>query len=146
MPYLWLTDHGPFRERMEIGSIKGIGKVTCQQSVGFLRITPVRPGDNVLEATQIHPERYGYLDRDMCNPTWTNGSSKTCPCSYPVATQLLKLFSLSLGDIGSARARQIIQSARANKELWGRVVEVWIESVSRTLLSTQRRLPTAICE
>jgi len=52
--------NGPFRNRKELLKVKGIGAKAFEQAAGFLRI---RNGDNPLDATGIHPERYGLLDR-----------------------------------------------------------------------------------
>lgn len=51
--------YGPFYDRLELKAVKGMGKKTFEQSVGFLRI---RDGKNPLDATAIHPESYGIAE------------------------------------------------------------------------------------
>ncbi|GAC1644770.1 MAG: Tex family protein [Herpetosiphon sp.] len=47
--------HGPFLNRMTLGSVQGLGPKAFEQSAGFLR---VRGGTEPLDATAIHPESY----------------------------------------------------------------------------------------
>ncbi len=47
--------NGPFRSRQALLKIPGFGPKTFELSAGFLR---VRGGDNPLDATAVHPERY----------------------------------------------------------------------------------------
>jgi uncharacterized protein len=60
---------GPFRNRASLREVPGMGPKSFQQSAGFLRI---RDGDNLLDASAIHPE------------------------SYPVAEAVLELTGLTL--------------------------------------------------
>ena len=53
-------EHGNITTRDELTSIKGIGAKTYEQCAGFLRI---RNGKNPLDATAIHPERYGLIEK-----------------------------------------------------------------------------------
>jgi len=46
---------GPFRNRMDLKNIPGMGPKSYEQSAGFLRI---RDGESPLDATAIHPESY----------------------------------------------------------------------------------------
>ena len=48
--------HGPFREKVGIRKVSGLGDVAFTQCSGFLRI---RDGVNVLDNTGVHPESYG---------------------------------------------------------------------------------------
>lgn len=52
--------NGKFTTREEIKKVSGIGDVSFNQSVGFLRIYG---GLNILDETGIHPERYDALDK-----------------------------------------------------------------------------------
>ncbi|MDE6545425.1 MAG: helix-hairpin-helix domain-containing protein, partial [Paramuribaculum sp.] len=60
---------GPFRNRQELFNVPRMGEKAFQQCAGFLRIPG---GDNPLDNTGIHPERYELLDSiaaDMKVPT-----------------------------------------------------------------------------
>ncbi|MDD1730400.1 MAG: RNA-binding transcriptional accessory protein [Methanospirillum sp.] len=50
--------NGPFTSRGELLKVKGIGDRTFEQAAGFLRI---REGDNPLDNTGVHPERYALV-------------------------------------------------------------------------------------
>lgn len=54
------TTCGPFKNRMELLNVPGIGPKTFEQAAGFLRITG---GDNPLDMTGVHPERYPLVER-----------------------------------------------------------------------------------
>ena len=47
--------HGPFRTRQELLKVARLGPKAFEQSAGFLRI---RNGENPLDASGVHPERY----------------------------------------------------------------------------------------
>jgi uncharacterized protein len=51
---------GAFRSRQELMGVSGIGAKTFEQAAGFLRIPG---GDNPLDNTAVHPERYGLVSR-----------------------------------------------------------------------------------
>lgn len=51
---------GPFRSRRELLKVSGIGPRTFEQAAGFLRI---RDGDDPLDASAVHPERYPVVAR-----------------------------------------------------------------------------------
>lgn len=48
-------DHGPFKNRLTLKDVPGMGPKSFEQSAGFLRI---RDGENALDVTAIHPESY----------------------------------------------------------------------------------------
>lgn len=48
-------EKGPFKNRLEIQDIEGIGPATFTQTAGFLKI---REGENPLDQTWVHPESY----------------------------------------------------------------------------------------
>jgi protein Tex len=52
-------ENGPFRSRSELRKVPGLGPKAFEQAAGFLRI---RGGENVLDATSIHPESYPIAD------------------------------------------------------------------------------------
>ncbi|MFI0434560.1 MAG: Tex family protein [Parachlamydiaceae bacterium] len=68
--------YGPFKSRSQLLSISGFGAKTFEQAAGFLRI---RDGENPLDASAVHPERYEIvqemarnlhtpLEEMICNP------------------------------------------------------------------------------
>ncbi|HSS48491.1 MAG TPA: helix-hairpin-helix domain-containing protein, partial [Thermoanaerobaculia bacterium] len=52
--------HGPFRSRSALLKIAGLGPKTFELSAGFLRI---REGENPLDRTAVHPERYEVVQK-----------------------------------------------------------------------------------
>jgi len=53
-------EHGPFRSRAALRQVTGLGPRTFEQAAGFLR---VRHGEHPLDASAVHPERYGLVER-----------------------------------------------------------------------------------
>ena len=53
------NENGPFRSRRELKKVPRLGEKAFEQAAGFLRI---RGGDNVLDASAVHPESYGIVD------------------------------------------------------------------------------------
>jgi uncharacterized protein len=51
---------GPFKSRLELKQVKGVGEKTYQQAAGFLKIPN---GENRLDNTFIHPESYLVVER-----------------------------------------------------------------------------------
>lgn len=52
--------NGPFRSRKSLSAIPGLGPKTFELSAGFLR---VRGGENPLDNTAVHPERYPVVQK-----------------------------------------------------------------------------------
>jgi uncharacterized protein len=52
--------HGPFRSRHAVLKVSGLGPRAYEQAAGFLR---VRGGEHPLDASAVHPERYGIVER-----------------------------------------------------------------------------------
>jgi uncharacterized protein len=52
--------HGAFRSRKGLLEVARLGAKTFEQAAGFLR---VRGGENPLDESAVHPERYGLVDR-----------------------------------------------------------------------------------
>ncbi|MDA8126794.1 MAG: helix-hairpin-helix domain-containing protein [Deltaproteobacteria bacterium] len=56
----WRNDHGPFPSREALKEVPRLGAKAFVQAAGFLRI---RNGQNPLDASAVHPESYGIVDR-----------------------------------------------------------------------------------
>jgi len=54
------NEKGTFRSRQQVLDVPGIGPKTFEQAAGFLRI---RGGENVLDATAVHPESYPVVEQ-----------------------------------------------------------------------------------
>ena len=57
---VYRTEHGPFKNRRELLDVPGVGPKIFEQAAGFLRI---RNGDNPLDLTGVHPERYPVVEQ-----------------------------------------------------------------------------------
>jgi protein Tex len=66
-------ENGPFKDRIAIGKVPGMGAKSFEQSAGFLRI---RDGINPLDATAIHPESYSIAQSilNQIDQTGKNGA------------------------------------------------------------------------
>jgi uncharacterized protein len=51
---------GPFKSRKALLDVTGLGPRTFEQAAGFLRL---RDGEHPLDASAVHPERYGLVER-----------------------------------------------------------------------------------
>ncbi|MFW6323578.1 MAG: Tex family protein [Desulfovibrionales bacterium] len=56
----WRNANGPFRSRRDLLKVKRFGPKAFEQAAGFLRI---RNGDNPLDASAVHPERYPLVEK-----------------------------------------------------------------------------------
>jgi len=54
------NEHGLFKSRKDLLKVPRLGPKAFEQAAGFLRI---REGDNPLDASAVHPERYGIVER-----------------------------------------------------------------------------------
>ena len=54
------NEHGPFKNRSELKKVPRLGAKAFELSAGFLRI---RDGSHPLDASAVHPERYGLVER-----------------------------------------------------------------------------------
>ena len=54
------NQNGPFRSREELRKVPRLGPKAFEQAAGFLRI---RGSEHLLDATAVHPESYGIVDR-----------------------------------------------------------------------------------
>ncbi|WP_017653959.1 Tex family protein [Fortiea contorta] len=53
------NEHGAFRNRRQLLKVSKLGPKAFEQAAGFLRI---RNGENPLDNTSVHPERYGLVE------------------------------------------------------------------------------------
>lgn len=56
---LYREQHGPFKKRIDVKKVTGLGPRTFEQAAGFLRLK----GENPLDASAVHPERYDVVER-----------------------------------------------------------------------------------
>jgi protein Tex len=54
------NENGPFKSRAELKKVPRLGEKAYEQAAGFLRI---RDGEQPLDASAVHPERYELVDR-----------------------------------------------------------------------------------
>lgn len=54
------SQNGGFRNRSELLEVTGLGPKAFEQAAGFLRL---RGGDNILDASAVHPEAYPVVER-----------------------------------------------------------------------------------
>jgi uncharacterized protein len=54
------NDKGPFRTRESLNKVPRMGEKAFEQCAGFLRI---RNGENPLDGSAVHPERYGLVEK-----------------------------------------------------------------------------------
>ena len=54
------NDHGPFTSRKQLLKVPRLGAKAFEQSAGFLRL---RTGDNPLDRSAVHPERYTIVEQ-----------------------------------------------------------------------------------
>ncbi|XP_011866321.1 PREDICTED: S1 RNA-binding domain-containing protein 1 [Vollenhovia emeryi] len=89
----WRTKNGPFRNREQLLSVKGIGSKTYEQCAGFIRILP-----ETATVSEAASERTGKKSKNGFNPldqTWIH------PESYAIANRFVKHCQCELSDIGT---------------------------------------------
>lgn len=95
------NQHGPFRSRMALKKVKGLGPRAFEMAAGFLRI---REAPQVLDRTAVHPEQYGTVEkiaRDLaCNVAQLMEQRERL--------QTLDLSKYAAGDVGEWALKDII--------------------------------------
>jgi protein Tex len=93
--------NGPFTSRKALLSVSGLGPATYQQCAGFLR---VRGGAHLLDASAVHPERYGLVEtmaRDL-------GVELASLIGDTSAIDRIELERYVDGDVGEPTLRDIV--------------------------------------
>ncbi len=94
--------NGPFKSRKELLKVKGLGAKTFEQAAGFLRI---RGGDNPLDASAVHPERYGVVEK-MASDIGASVSDLLRDSSIRAKIDLKKYVE---GELGMPTLKDIMQ-------------------------------------
>jgi uncharacterized protein len=103
-------ENGPFRRRVQLKKVKGLGEKTYQQAIGFLKIPD---GDRPLDNTFIHPESYAVVER-LFDYLDVRGDEKDLPAKIErlrkqsdlsELAELLEVGELTLMDILEALAK-----------------------------------------
>ncbi|MGF1459591.1 MAG: Tex family protein [Leptolyngbyaceae cyanobacterium] len=101
------NEHGVFRDRKALKKVPKLGPKAFEQAAGFLRI---RDGDNPLDNTAVHPERYGIVEQmlkelqvDTAQPL---ADAKQLP-SLPL--QHIDLQRYITDDVGEPTLRDILE-------------------------------------
>lgn len=81
-------ENGKFTSRSQLKKIPRLGAKTYEQCIGFLRVLE---GDNSLDKTSIHPERYDDV------------------------TNLLKQLGFTVNDLGETRLKQILEGVNVSE-------------------------------
>lgn len=95
-------EHGPFRTRASLMQVPRMGPKAFEQSAGFLRISG---GDNPLDASAVHPERYDVVKR-MADDLGLNVEGLL---AAPEKARSLNLSRYVSGDLGLPTLRDIVE-------------------------------------
>jgi len=94
-------EHGKFTSREELKKVKGLGEKAFEQCAGFLRI---RGAANPLDASAVHPERYGLVSvmaQDI-------GLSIRDLVGNPVAAKKIDIKKYISADVGEPTLKDIV--------------------------------------
>ena len=94
-------EHGPFATREALREVPRMGPKAFEQSAGFLRIAG---GENPLDASAVHPERYAVVERMAAD------LGRTVPqlLAEPALAKRLDLARYAEGDLGRPTLRDIV--------------------------------------
>ncbi len=92
---------GAFKSRKELLDVAGVGPKTFEQCAGFLR---VREGTDPLDASAVHPERYGVVEA-MAKDLGTDVSTLVGNAALAAKVQWQRYVS---GDLGEFTLRDIL--------------------------------------
>jgi len=93
--------HGAFKSRKQLLEVSGLGPATFLQAAGFLRI---HGADDPLDASAVHPERYGLVQRMAADL----GVPVASLPSNPGLLSKLDLKRYETGDVGQYTLRDIL--------------------------------------
>ncbi|MDO9018570.1 MAG: Tex family protein [Deltaproteobacteria bacterium] len=93
---------GAFRSRKDLLGVTGLGPKTFEQCAGFLR---VRDGASPLDASAVHPERYGVVE-SMAKDLGTDVGTLVGNAALAAKVQWQRYVS---GDLGEFTLRDILQ-------------------------------------
>ncbi len=96
---------GGFRSRAELREVPRLGSKAFEQAAGFLR---VRGGDNPLDASAVHPERYGLVQR-MASDLGVDVASLV---GNEAGIATIELQSYVSDDVGLPTLRDIVAELR----------------------------------
>jgi len=91
-----------FTNRKELLKVKGLGVKAFEQAAGFLRI---KEGNNPLDASAVHPERYGLVEKMAKR----NNAKIENLIANPSLTKQIKLTDFVDEDIGLPTLKDIIE-------------------------------------
>ena len=97
----WRNENGKFRSREDLKKVKGLGAKAFEQCAGFLRI---RGAENPLDASAVHPERYGLVGR-MAEDL---GVSVRDLVGNPLAAKRIDVRRYITNDVGEPTLRDIV--------------------------------------
>ncbi len=92
---------GGFTSRKDLMAVPRLGPRTFEQAAGFLR---VRGGSHPLDASAVHPERYGLVER-MARDL---GVTLASLVGHPEAVEKIDIARYALGDVGLPTLRDIL--------------------------------------
>jgi uncharacterized protein len=96
---------GAFRSRREVLDVAGVGPKTFEQCAGFLRL---REGENPLDRSSVHPERYGLVEtiaRDL-------GTDVSSLVGNPGLAAKVQWQRYAGDDVGEFTLRDIIEELK----------------------------------
>ncbi|XP_017882587.1 S1 RNA-binding domain-containing protein 1 [Ceratina calcarata] len=93
----WRTECGPFKNRQQLLSVKGIGNKIFEQCAGFIRILPeTSVSDKSTQKTAEKPTKKASKNTyNLLDQTWIH------PESYKIAEQFLQYCDCNIKDMGT---------------------------------------------
>lgn len=95
------NQHGPFRSRVALKKVKGLGPRAFEQAAGFLRI---REANHVLDRTAVHPEQYATVEKIARDMACTIGQL----IEQRERLQRLNLSKYAAGEVGEWALKDIV--------------------------------------
>eukprot|EP00051_Salpingoeca_urceolata_P022981 m.384295 g.384295 ORF g.384295 m.384295 type:complete len:225 (-) comp20048_c0_seq23:38-712(-) len=113
-----------FKTRAEVAKVKGIGRKTYQQCVGFLRVTRASTDDPWLrlESTRIHPDDYD-LTKFLLKTLGASHNTLCTPAMQPKA-------SSRRHEITKSRRRRDITNSTAGQPTSSSTISVTLDQIA----------------